>query len=162
MMEKKTFEKRLETVLELSDPVEAFAGLANLYCEVEPDQREAIRQGWDFNRSWRLPDARTLACKISGLPSSEERIWISLIYNAIEDFRTDFRDNLVSLCVIYHSALEVGLDADALFEETARISSPEGGDMIRRFVAREPGMKSLAAFGWDRIETEDGVIFKGW
>ena len=85
-----------------------------------------------------------------------------MIYNAIEDFRVDYRDNLVALCVIYHSALAVGLNADALFEEIAELSSASGADMIRGFAHREPELKSLAAFGWEKLESPDGITFKGW
>jgi hypothetical protein len=162
MMEKKDFDTRIKEALDREDPKEAFACLARLYASATPDQREAIRQGWDFNRAWLLPDSRTLACRLPGAPSCEERIRVSLIYNSIEDFRMDFRDNLVALCAIYHSALAIGLDADALFEEIARLSSTRGADMIRSFAGREPVLKSLEAFGWERVDTADGVIFKGW
>jgi len=162
MMEQTEFDTRIKKTLGHEDPKAAFSYLARLFSSATPDQRDAIRQGWDFNRSWRLPDSRTLACRIPGEPSCEERIRISLIYNAIEDFRMDWRDNLVALCVSYHSALAVGLNADALFEEIAGLSSTRGADMIRSFVCREPELKSLAAFGWEKVDSLDEVTFKGW
>ena len=161
-MNEDEFLTRIMDILDEPDPKEALQQLTRLYQQASPQQRSDIRDQWNFNRAWRTPLARTLACHIDDEPTSAERIRTFLLYNAIEDFRRDARDNLVNLCVIYHAALEVGLDVGALFEEVAALASVEGAAQFRSFVHRSEADKALSAFGWRRKETGRGVEYLGW
>ena len=159
------FQQQLNQILKDPDPMEAYYKLSDLYCSAHDSQREAIRQKWDFKRSWRLPDQNTFACQIPGERTCEQRILASLIYNSIEDCRFDWRDNLVSLCQIYHSTIHAGMNPDVLFREVARLSSPETSETIIGFIERTDEDKSLEAFDLKEVTTEEGVrieLVEGW
>jgi hypothetical protein len=58
----------------------------------------------------------------------------------------DYRDVLIWLALIYHSALKSGINAVVLFKEIADISSPIAAWLIHSFINRDPNEKSLSAW----------------
>ena len=156
-MNQDTFGVQLEKILEEADPKEAFYKLCDLYVSADGEQREDIRRQWPFDRPWKLPDQSRLACVDDGDRSCGERIRVSLIYDSIEDFRVDWRDNLVGICRVYHSAILAGIDPDKLFREVAALSSERGARMIINFIERDEKDKSLQAFRYIESPTPDGV-----
>jgi hypothetical protein len=150
------FKERLQAILLEQEPKEAFYNLCYLYSEALPEQRFEIRKRWDFNRTWELPDQTTLACDLPEDRSSEERIRASLIYTSLmNDY--DYRDVLVWLAPIYHSALKSGINAESLFKEISDISSPIAASLIHSFINRPPNSKSLSAWCLEEDLTAQGV-----
>jgi hypothetical protein len=139
------FDKQLETILLEPEPKEAFYKLCDLYARVLPQQRSEIRKQWNFNRAWEIPDQTTLACNLPKDRSCEERIRASLIYASLMN-HDDYRDVLIWLALIYHSALKSGINAVVLFKEIADISSPIAASLIHSFINRDPNEKSLSAW----------------
>lgn len=154
------FLERLTPILDDEDRERAFFDLCALYRQATGVQREAIRSRWDFGRAWRIPADSTLLCALPGARPPVERLQAVLLYHSIEGGAIDWRDTLVALCVIYHSALRLGLDAGALFEEVAALSAPTTARLLREFLARPPELRSLAAFGWEEVTTPHGVAFR--
>jgi hypothetical protein len=150
------FDERLKTILLEVEPEEAFYQLCELYCQVLPEQRAGIQKCWDFNRTWELPDQTTLACTITKKHSSEERIRASLIYASLMNWH-DYRDTLLWLAPIYHSALQSAIQADILFRDIANISSPVAASAIHSFIHRASNDKSLAAWGLEEELIAQGV-----
>ena len=86
-----------------------------------------------------------------------------MISDSIEEYKTfDFRDTLIGFCVIYHSAIEIGLDPKKLFEEIAEISSPNFAKELKRFIDRSEEDKALEAFCLERIVESDGKVYFKW
>jgi hypothetical protein len=81
----------------------------------------------------------------------------------IEAERTDFRDILLVLSLLYYSAKRVGANADQLLRQAAVLSEPEVAELLTGFVERPAAEKDLRdAWGNDEVETKDGVGFIGW
>lgn len=81
----------------------------------------------------------------------------------IEAERTDFRDILMALSLLYHSANKIGADANGLFRETANLSEPNVAKLLTGFAARPSEEKDLrASWGYDEVETKSGVGFISW
>lgn len=76
----------------------------------------------------------------------------------IEQERTDFRDVLWALAVLYHSAKRSGVDPDALLRDAAAISEPGISELIGGFIRRPLADKVLqASWGYDEVTTSNGI-----
>jgi hypothetical protein len=150
----------LKEILNLSDRHEAFYMLVDYYSSASDIERENIRNSLDLNKKWIYPKPETLAISLPGERSCEERIRASLIFDSIEEYKVpDFRETLIGFCLTYHCAKEIGLDHKKLFEEVAKISSPNFAKELKRFIDRSDEDKSLEAFGLKRIIEKDGKVY---
>jgi hypothetical protein len=154
------FEQRLLEVLQEPNPKEAFYKLSNLYFVASAEQREGIRNDFDFGRGWAFPDEMTLAAHLPSEPDREARIRAALISLSLIDMGGDDRDIIAALCPIYHSVKAVGRDADVWFKFFADLSSPLIASHLSKFAARRPEDKSLAAFLLESDVTEHGLVFR--
>ena len=81
----------------------------------------------------------------------------------IEAERTDPRDIIMSLTLLYHSARRIGANADQLFRDTAKLSEPNVATLFTEFLERPAKEKDIHTWlGYDEIETAGGVGFIGW
>jgi len=81
----------------------------------------------------------------------------------IELERVDFRDVFVSVSLLHHSAVRIGQNADQLLGDAAALSEPKVSELINNFINRPPEDKVLRAkWGYDEVETRDGIGFIGW
>jgi hypothetical protein len=81
----------------------------------------------------------------------------------IEAERTDVRDILWALSLLYHSARRVGADANQLFRAAAKLSEPHVSKLLTGFIGRPAKEKDLrSSWGYDEVETKDGTGFIGW
>ena len=81
----------------------------------------------------------------------------------IEADRTDPRDILMALSVLYHAAGRVGADPNELFREAASISEPSVAELITQYASRPRDEKDLrSSWGLAEIETENGVGLIDW
>jgi hypothetical protein len=148
---------KIDSVLAMSDRAKAYYELVKYYKYASAEERNMIRTGWDFNREWIYPDETTLACNISNMPSCAERIEAALMYDSIENFKFDKRDSLIGICIVYHSALEAGINVVQLFKDVAKISDQDVSNTLISFLERNEKDKSLKAFGLKKIVDECGI-----
>jgi hypothetical protein len=81
----------------------------------------------------------------------------------IELDRVDFRDVLVSVSLLHHSAVRIGQNANQLLSDAAALSESKVSELINDFIKRPPEDKVLKAkWGYDEVETRDGIGFIGW
>ena len=81
----------------------------------------------------------------------------------IELDRVDFRDVIVSVSLLHHSAVRIGQNANQLLSDAAALSEPKVSELIKDFINRPPEDKVLRAkWGYDEVETRDGIGFIGW
>jgi hypothetical protein len=78
---------------------------------------------------------------------SAELVWKGLLAMVIEGGRTDVRDNIVRLAVLFNSARLLKLDPSNLFGQAANLSdNPALSQQIRGFPERAPEHRGLPAF----------------
>ena len=150
------FRSLLQEVILEPGPEEAFYDLCDLYAKALPEQRKEIRDNWDYKRVWQLPDQTTLACDIDTEHSPEERIRASLIYTSLMK-TDDYRDMLIWLAPIYHSARLAGMDAEAVIREVSDILSPVAASLMDSFINRRAEGKSLGAWCLREVVTDNGT-----
>lgn len=158
-MTENAFESRLSGLLSSHEDEAAFHALCVLYEEASPAQRDVLRSRVDLgDRTWRFPDTLTLVDGQPRTAPAAERVRDSLIWHAIESGANDFRDNLNDIVLVYHSALRLDLDVDALFQDIARMAPDPIAEHLARFPRRQPEDRSLEAFFWREVPTDTGGV----
>ena len=78
----------------------------------------------------------------------------------IDGERIDFRDVLMSIALLNHSAERLQVDVAATFESAAALAEPRTAELLRSFVRREPSSKSLEkSWGHREVELDSGIGF---
>jgi hypothetical protein len=81
----------------------------------------------------------------------------------IEAERTDFRDILVALALLHHSATRIGINPSSAFAAAAKIAEPGTAELISGFVRRDPHSQSLRhSWGYVEVKTDAGIGFAQW
>jgi hypothetical protein len=81
----------------------------------------------------------------------------------IEAKRTDFRDILVVLALLHHTASKIGPDPDVLFRNTAKIAERQVAELMIGFADRDKQNKNLRdSWGYLEVKTEFGLGFVRW
>jgi hypothetical protein len=160
-MDDAEFGRRLEAALAdaRKEGGGGFLKLASLYRTGSPGGREAVRAAWMPTHGWKLPALVDFPLR-NPLPHGE-RLAAHLLFHSIENCRLDWRDTLIGICAVYHVALKVGLDPEALFRDAASVSAPEFAGLLAGFLRRDPRDRSLAAFGWKDESTPERVRLRG-
>lgn len=155
------FLARLEALRRAPASAGDFHALCELFRAGSASQRDSLRRLVHLrDERWYPPSAWTLA---DGSPQSQppaERVRDALTWHAIEGGEFDYRDNLMVIVLIYHSALRLGLDAVALFDEVAAMAPPRLAGEIAGFPRREPSHRSLEAFDYREVPMPGGVRYE--
>jgi hypothetical protein len=88
-----------------------------------------------------------------------ELIFLGLLALGVDDWRFDYRDNLVRLALHYDAASRLGLEPDLVFEQAAALLPPRSAQGLRSFVRREPEDRSLKVMGWQAGTDEQGFRY---
>src|SRR5713226_6597556 len=132
-MDEVTFKRRLRAIL--GDPIlsltvldprteEPYVQLCELFMESDEKQRAYIRSGWPYGREWRIP-VPGITADWRGGEVSQRRVRAWFIGHAIEPSVPDWRDVVVGFPVMYSAAVQIGMNAEALFREVASAAIPE-------------------------------------
>jgi hypothetical protein len=73
---------------------------------------------------------------------------------------SDGRDSMVSLVLLYHSAVKLGMDASQVFEQAAALVVNDFREAIRQFPCRPSPKLDLEAWGWEEAMTKDGFDYR--
>jgi hypothetical protein len=148
-MDSATFAARWATIVGDQPSAAWIDEVAALYLECDSNQRRLIRTN-AVGDQWRRQVCTSWArAHDEGIKRNVERwIRLALIWWSIGDAREDIREDLISLCQLYHEGWFAGVNVNHLIEEVARVSSDDYATLLRGFIARSPEMKSLKAFGW--------------
>lgn len=91
---------------------------------------------------------------------SEKYIFEGLIAHVIEGGKFDWRENILVLSLLYHSAVKIGSDPAVLFNKAAEFASGEIKEIIRSFPNRAPEDRDIGAMGYVESENEQGFCYK--
>lgn len=140
------------------------AGLSQKFAKSDTQARANMRTSISMDEFYTLLNFSERAAVFAMREKSVE--WVNNGLTAIamiEVERTDFRDILMALSLLYHSAGKVGANADQLFRDAAKLSEPKVATLLTGFVERPAEEKDIrASWGYDEVETRDGVGFIGW
>lgn len=91
---------------------------------------------------------------------SRQHLLEGLVALVLEDYRYDYRDNVVCLGPIYHSAVKIGIDPIKLFAEAASFANNRASDVIANFPSRPPEKRGLKAMGYKESSGPDGFRYE--
>jgi hypothetical protein len=81
----------------------------------------------------------------------------------IETNRIDFRDALLALSLLHHSAVFIGANPVDLFERAASLAESKMSELILGFLKRSEDWRDIQkSWGYTVIETKAGPGFLGW
>lgn len=81
----------------------------------------------------------------------------------IEAKRTDYRDILLVLSLLYHTSSRIGVNPDQAFRIAAQFAEPEVQYLMVEFTKLEQQEKSLRdSWGYHEVKTEFGLGFARW
>jgi hypothetical protein len=86
----------------------------------------------------------------------EEKVFRGLVALAIENRVFDWRDSMMVLVLLRHSAAKIGADASQLFQRAGAISTPQTSEGFLQFSARAPENLDLAKFGYQEGTDSEG------
>jgi hypothetical protein len=73
---------------------------------------------------------------------------------------SDQRDSMVSLALLYHSAVKLGMNVQAAFSQAALLAPASFEGAIRLFPNRPPRQLDLEAWGFKEATTKDGFGYQ--
>lgn len=166
-MDDVTFQRRLRAIL--GDPIlsltvldprteEPYLQLCELFMECNEKQRDHIRAAWPYGREWRIPVPGTTADWRGG-EMSERRVRAWMISEAIRPTVPDWRDVVVGFPVMYWAANQLGMNAEALFNEVAMAATLEVRRLLMDWIS-EPEHDSPEEMGWRLVDSPDGPRYK--
>lgn len=91
---------------------------------------------------------------------SEKYLFEGLIAHAIEGGKFDWRENILVLSLLYHSAVKIGTNPDLLFNKAAEFAEGEIREIIRNFPRRAHEDRNIEAMGYVESENEQGFCYK--
>ncbi len=73
---------------------------------------------------------------------------------------SDGRDSMMSLVLLYHSAVKLGMNVPEIFDEAASLAVDDFQSAIRSFPFRRPHSLDLAAWGMKEATTKNGFDYQ--
>jgi hypothetical protein len=133
--------------------------LCEIFLGASPELRAEIvsyvRPNYSHKFFW---FAELMSC-VAVRKSSPEDVRMGLTALIVENNNFDFRDMLMILFLIYHSAVKLGLDPLQLFDGAASLAVNEDlAEIVRAFPRRSPHDRSLATFRYE--ESGQGESFR--
>jgi hypothetical protein len=130
--------------------------ICDRYLRALPDERASIHSMVTPETSFLFfMYARTMAVE-AVRERQEEKIFQGLIALAVENRAFDWRDSMMVLVLLHHSAAKIGADASQLFQRASAISTPQTGEGFLQFSARAPENLDLARFGYQEGTDSEG------
>lgn len=125
------------------------------YLEATDDKRQSIRNSFNEDTAWNLLlYSKTLAVE-AVRQNNYDLVKKGLILQSIENARTDWRDNIVRLSLLYNSGKKLNENPNTLFEEIANISGNKIKDIFLNFIKRKEEDKSISVMGYKEINEPD-------
>lgn len=140
------------------DP-EAAIAFAVHFRSAGPNEQTEVRQSWNGELDWALPNPWRLACADESPGSVLDRIWTDLLFQALgyeSVAAVDTRDAILGFSIVHNSCRVAGLDPGPVFEEVARAVGGAAARALRGFANRDPADQSMKAFGLSVVEAPGG------
>jgi hypothetical protein len=134
------------------------ASLCKRFARSRDEKRAAMRAAISMEEFYTLLAFAHRAAVFAIREQSADRVVAGLTaVTMIEAERVDWRDVLVALGLLHHAATRVGLDADQVFRDLNRLAEPGVSELIRGFIKRPSRDKRLAVWGYEEVETGEGI-----
>jgi hypothetical protein len=139
---------------QLDTVVEAF--IAQFCAATEPQREHARARLFPSHSSVFLAYAERMAV-LAVRRSNAEPLRQALLALAVEDFRGDYRETLITFSLVVHSASKLNVDLHSVGDEVSKYSSSDGAGRTRRFLESP---SSIASMGYMEGSSAEGFCYK--
>lgn len=136
------------------------SNLIGTYINANSEEQNFIRDAFSHKYSSTFFFfSERMAC-LAVREKSEKYIFEGLIAHAIENGKFDWRENILILSLLYHSAVKIGSDPIALFNKAAEFAEGKIKEIIKSFPNRAPENRSIETMGYVESVNEQGFCYK--
>ena len=130
----------------------------------DPSSREHMRSRMTMDDFYQLMTFSKRMAVFGLRTGDRERLKLGMIaVTSIDANRVDYRDPLLALSLICHSADRNAVDAHNLLDEVAGLGMPRTAELMSGFVNRSPEERNIRSqWGFDEVRTDIGLGFIGW
>jgi hypothetical protein len=122
--------------------------ICDRYLSGSPQERESIRSLVTPEMSFLFFMYAGVAAVRAVREQDEKKVFNGLVALSVENQVFDWRDSIMVLVQLHHSAVKIGADVSKLFHRAAAISSLRTGEGFLEFSARTSESLDLAKFGY--------------
>ncbi|MCB0517056.1 MAG: hypothetical protein R2798_05065 [Chitinophagales bacterium] len=127
--------------------------LAEEYNNAAETRRAEIINAITYDDSEKIRKYTKKLAELAVQQNKESYLVVGLLLQVMENAKLDFRDNIMQLSLLYHSAKKIGIDADKLFLAIAQIAADEMQRIMLQFLQRSEHNKSIEAMGFREVLT---------
>jgi hypothetical protein len=139
--------------------------------DAKPEERTAMNAALTQNEAGMLDALAQEAAEAAVRDEDPERVRFGLAALALEGGWPDWRDTTVLLTLLHVSARRLGLDADGVFYEEARVLAYEpvkerayfsnaGAGILRSYAGRPERLKELDVMAYEEYTGPDGFAYR--
>jgi hypothetical protein len=141
-------------VEKLRDDLASFLGK---YRQLTQQERIAIRGQFGPQHGAKLLRcAQELAVR-AVRNNAVDDVALGLLAVALEGVQSDFRNTVVSLCLLHHSAIKLGSNPVPLFHQAADFGTPKARDFILEYLQK--GDKDIRSFAMEEGQGPNGFDY---
>ncbi len=134
--------------------------LCRLYLSVDSDGRTDILARTTVEMAPMFRGVANLYAVDGVRERDPDKIFLGIVALALENLSFDFRDTMIALAVLYHSALKLNLNPDEILGRALTICTPKMGKFLSEFFGRTESQKSLDNFLVEEIEGPLGFDYR--
>lgn len=130
------------------------------YRMLPPQERQSFRDhfGSDHTFTWFVYAIRMATFAVR--ERAPERVLNGLLALVIEDFKQDWRENLIILSLLHDSARRIGADPCPLFEQASGYAGPAAAQRIQQFAQRSPDLQRIESMGYRAVNAPAGFRYE--
>jgi hypothetical protein len=91
--------------------------------------------------------------------SDGELILLGLLALGLDGWRTDWRDNVLLLCLHFDACQKIGIEANDIFKHASTLLPSNVGSALTAFLNRSPEDQSLDVMGYKESSDSDGFRY---
>lgn len=122
------------------------------------DERDRLMSGITREESGLLFGIAMSAAVWAVRESAPERLRFGVLALLVENKTEDFRETLMHLCLLNHSAEKLGVNLEPVYREVRPVASPETAELLDSYF-RE-GERNISAMGYEEIMEKDGFGYR--
>jgi hypothetical protein len=138
---------------------EALQAVLRAFPTLDKRTRKMLTQELASRGQWLLAYADEAATQ-SVRTSNAEELRAGFTALALENGQNDYREVLITLSLLVHSAGKLGISADTLLQEAIAIAPSPTRKLIRSFFKRTPNMRQILHMGYLEGTSAEGFVYE--
>ena len=122
-------------------------------------RRPAIAPISKGNLSTLLCYSERMAC-LAVRTFQQEYLLLGLLANGLDNWQTDFRENVIILALHYDAAGQIGVPPAGVFNAAAHLLPEQSSRGLRAFLRRSDDDRSLKAMGYEAGRDNEGFRYR--